>query len=59
MKKTVKTQQNFPFFSALAAVLLVAYLFALVIRADYVALDSLLTQFPFLSQTYFSISMLA
>jgi signal transduction histidine kinase len=59
MKKTVKTQQNFPFFSALAAVLLVAYLFALVIRADYVVLDSLLTQFPFLSQSYFSNSMLA
>jgi signal transduction histidine kinase len=59
MKKTVKTQQNFPFFSALAAVLLVTYLFALVIRADYVALDSLLTQFPFLSEFYFSNSMLA
>jgi len=25
MKKTVKTQQNFPFFSAIAAVLLIAY----------------------------------
>jgi signal transduction histidine kinase len=59
MKKTVKTQQNFPFFSALAAVLLVAYLFALVIRAEYVVLDNVLTQFPFLSQAYFSISMLA
>lgn len=58
MKKTVKTQQNFPFFSALAAVLLITYLFALVIRADYVALDSVLTQFPFLSQPYFSNSML-
>ena len=59
MKKTVKTQQNFPFFSALAAVLLVAYLFALVIRAEYVVLDNVLTPFPFLSQSYFSISMLA
>ncbi|MFT6114322.1 MAG: signal transduction histidine kinase [Oleispira sp.] len=59
MKKTVKTQQNFPFFSALAAVLLVTYLFALVIRADYVVLDNVLTQFPFLSEFYFSISMLA
>lgn len=59
MKKTVKTQQNFPFFSALAAVLLVAYLFALVIRAEYVVLDNVLTEFPFLSQSYFSISMLA
>ena len=59
MKKTVKTQQNFPFFSALAAVLLVAYLFALVIRAEYVVLDNVLTEFPFLSQAYFSISMLA
>jgi signal transduction histidine kinase len=58
MKKSVKTQQNFPFFSGLAAVLLIVYLFALVIRADYVVLDIFLTEFPFLSQSYFAVAML-
>jgi signal transduction histidine kinase len=58
MKKTVKTQQNFPFLSALAAVLLIVYLSALLIRADYVVLDIFLTEFLFLSQSYFAVAML-
>jgi signal transduction histidine kinase len=58
MKKTVKTQQNFPFFSALAAVLLIAYLFLLVIKAEFETLITLLIKFPVLSQQDFLISML-
>lgn len=58
MKKTVKTQQNFPFFSALAAVLLISYLFALAIRTEFEVLNAFLIKFPLLSQHYFSASML-
>ncbi|MBL4797659.1 MAG: sensor histidine kinase [Oleispira sp.] len=58
MKKTVKTQQNFPFFSALAAVLLISYLFALVIRTEFEVLNAFLIKFPLFTQHYFSASML-
>lgn len=58
MKKTVKTQQNFPFVSAVAAVLLIAYLFALLLSADVAPLNALFNEYPWATQTYFSISML-
>lgn len=58
MKKTVKTQQNFPFVSAVAAVLLIAYLFALLLRADVAPLNTLFIQHPWATQVFFSISML-
>ena len=58
MKKTVKTQQNFPFVSAMAAVLLIAYLFALVLRSDFEPLNTLLNEYPWATQAYFSVSML-
>jgi signal transduction histidine kinase len=58
MKKTVKTQQSFPFLSALAAVLLISYLFVLVIKTEFEFLISLLAEYPILSQQNFSIAML-
>lgn len=58
MKKTVKTQQNFPFVSTVAAVLLIAYLFALLLRADVAPLNALFNEYPWATQTYYSISML-
>ena len=58
MKKTVKTQQNFPFFSAIAAVLLIAYLSALVIKDQVALINEFLIKIPVLSQNYFLISML-
>ena len=58
MKKTVKTQQNFPFFSAIASVLLISYLFALVIKDQVALINDFLIKIPVLSQNYFLISML-
>jgi len=58
MKKTVKTQQNFPFVSAIAAVLLITYLFTLVIKDQVALVNDFLIKVPVLSQNYFSISML-
>ena len=57
MKKTVKTQQNFPFLSALASVFLISYLLVLVIKPEFEILNSLLTNFSFVSQKEFTISM--
>jgi signal transduction histidine kinase len=58
MKKTVKTQQSFPFISVLASVLLISYLFALVSRAEFEVINTFLIKFPLLFQYYFSASML-
>jgi len=58
MKKTVKTQQNFPVLSAVASVLLITYLFVLVINAEFEVLNTLIISYPLLSQQEFSLSML-
>ena len=57
MKKTVKTQQNFPSLSALGSVLLISYLLVLVIKPEFEALNLLLASFPFVSKREFTISM--
>lgn len=58
MKRTVKTQQNFPVLSAVASVLLITYLFVLVINGEFEALSTLIISYPLLSQQEFSLSML-